>query len=234
MVWRLGREPVIVQALGSKVESWSIISPNEISIQLRDSSIRNVIVRSLPVMMGFEPKTEIIGLIDIISEDEMSERYRKLYQELKCLEFETESTGLLTKKLIFKPYFEIQKLQKFITDLKPKDDLINALEQDPTLIDLIYKARPHEMYAALQSLKPADLKSIRSEEEFLRRKADFFRDPSKITWIVTVAKMLISRGFLGHKKTYIGLVSLLDHVSIIIIEVTRGIQKEYEQKIKIT
>jgi len=225
MVWKLRGEPVVVQALGSMVESWSSISPNEVSIKLRDSSIPRIVVRSVPTMMGFEPKIEFIGLIDIIPEERMREECRKLYQELKNLEFETEWSGLLGRTLVFKPYFEIQRSQRFIAGLRPKNDLINALKQSQALTDLIYETHPHEVYATLQSLDPSDLRFMKSEEEFLKLKADFYRNPSRITWIITVSKMLFSKGFLGHEKTYRGLVSILDEVSKITIEVTGRIQK---------
>lgn len=217
--------PWVVKALGSSVKSWSNTGTDEISIELKDFNISNVVVRSTPTMMGFAPKTELISFTSIVSEHEMRRKHRKLYQELKNLEFEMGWKGFLWKRAIFEPYFEIPRLRKFLPGLEPKSDLIDGLKRNKVLMDLIYKTRPDEICFALQSLNPSDLQLVNSAEELLKRKADFYMNPSNIVLIITVSKMFYTKVFLGQKKTYESLVRILDQVSKMIVEIIQRIQK---------
>lgn len=217
MTWQFRKEPAILLSIKRKyeVEKWSYVAPNEILVELKNVGFTNLLVRSIPISLGFEPRTELMASVELARPEEMTAQQAELYKKLKSMEFEIVWSRL-KRELRLVPRSELKELQEFIPGFVPNEHLIKDMAQNRSLMNLLHIVKPEEMYAALDSIRAEDIPSIKSKEDYLRKKAEFFNTPSNIKWLISVTKLFVFRRFPGHERIYNQLVEVLDLTSTIL------------------
>jgi len=209
--------PAIVKALEDRIENWDY-TVGGILIQLKDVLFKELVIKYVPVSIGFEQKTQFICPTVIIPEEDMNANHYSQYRELKGLECEIHWSGFIRKNVKFVTHKELIDLRSYIPELKLSNELIDALNSNSELISLISSLRPDDLVVTLDSVNPSDMVSIRSKEDLLECKTKFYQKPTKVVWLNIMSMMFIRRP--GYQKRAENLIRILNLISREIIKVS--------------
>jgi len=209
--------PEIVRALENRIENWDY-TVGGILIHLKDSLFKGLIVKYVPMSIGFEYKNQFICSTVIMPEEDMDASHYSQYRELKRLECQIRWSGVIKKIAKFVTSPELIDLQSYIPELKISDELISALNSNSELTNLISSLRPDDLAVTLDSVNASDMASVRSREDLLECKAKFYRKPTKIVWLNIVSMMLIRRPY--YQKRAENLIRILNLISREVIRIS--------------
>jgi len=203
--------PDIVKALEDKIVDWDY-TVGGILIHPKDALVKELLVKYIPVSIGFELKTEFICPTVVVREADMDTAHCSKYRKLKGLECEILWRGFARKKVEFKTHKELLELQSLILELKMGNELIDTLNSNSELVSLISSLRPDDLAVTLDSINNSDISYIQSKEDMLEHKVRFFQKPTKITWLTKVSMMLIRRpGYQKRAENLIRILHLISH-----------------------
>jgi len=209
--------PEIVKALENRIVDWDY-TLGGILIHPKDTLFKELIIKYLPVSIGFEHKTQFICPIVITPEMDMDTTHCASYRALKGLECEIRWSGVARKNPKFVTCQELVDLRSYVPELKISHKLIDSLNSNPELVSLISSLRPDDLAVTLDSVSPSDMAYIRSREDLLECKAKFYQRPTKIIWLTIMSMMLLRRP--GYQKRAENLIRILDLISHDVIHIS--------------
>jgi len=189
-------------------------------IETKGAPFKELHIRNLPIFIGFESKTELSCQLDIIPEGQMSEAVIEAYRRLVPMECELTYTGSFVKKPVLRPLRVLERLRKEIPELTNDDALIKRLSENETLMKLLLSVRPDDFVVMLQSFNvegPAT--SGGGPEGLTKMMAEFYKNPTKVTWLISLTRM-IPRGP-GTKNLYRNIFGVLKVSSEVILDLTK-------------
>lgn len=158
----------------------------------------------------FETKWNISAVYEAVSREEMNEDAANLFRKIKGLECSMTSKGLIRKTYRFRHLGILDELQKELPEFKPSEELSEILNQDPRLEQLLNSLKPDDMSISLHSIPLEYQPFARSLEATVKGMAEFYKNPTYITWVVTFSRM-ISRGP-GVQKIADNAMELFNHI----------------------
>lgn len=206
--------PDIVKALESKVDAWKYLGEILLIIP-KNAYFNEMYFLKRRLLWSMDEKSIFIGVTNIVSENQMNRDMKKLYQKLKGMECELKREGFLGRRMYFKHSSSLLDIKNRISGLKLDDKLIRKLNEDKYLFDLLAKVKPEKLALAL-SISPNT--PIQTAEDYYRTVLSYYKNPLKISWEVSLAKV-IERG-LGFRKTITGIFDIIDYLSKILKEIT--------------
>jgi hypothetical protein len=207
-----GETPFIVKLFERHIRNWG--GSSSIVQALPKNANFSYLMFSQSRVGLFETKWNISAVYEAIPREAMNEEAAILFRKIKGLECSMTSKGLLRKTYRFKPLSILQELQKELPEFKPSDELSELLNQDAQLIQLLNALKPDDMTISLHSIPLEYQPFARSLEATIKGMAEFYRNPSYITWVVTFSRM-ISRGP-GVQKIADNAMELFNHIFEII------------------
>jgi len=185
--------PMVVRVLSDYVKEWKRVEAGGILIQVNGARFPQLLVKFIPITLSLDSKTHFSCQIDFVREGEMDERRADAYRRLKRAECTLQYQGFLKKhpNLVFPAYFG--RLKSIIPDFSPDDGLIKLLLQDEEVMKLLNAVKPDRFEIILHSYQIDALKDASSAGDLLAQMALYYRDPTRITWVLSVTKM-ITRG----------------------------------------
>lgn len=184
------KEPDVVKVLSAFLTKWNPTIGGTL-VYPKDTLFEEMLIKTVPVGLGFENATEFSCSVNVVPEEEMDEKKREIYRRLKGMECELEYEGTISKKPRFKPSESLSKLTRFVPSLLISNDLVNTLHNEGKLISLIRTVRPDELKFSLISVTQADFAEIAtSSEGMLSSMARFYNEPKRIVWVFKLKKMI--------------------------------------------
>jgi hypothetical protein len=188
-------------------------------IKTKDAPFKELHMRNLPIFIGFESKTEFSCQLDMVPEGQMSESMTEAYRRLMRMECELTYTGTLVKKPVFRPLRLLEKLRKDIPELMSDDTLMKRIGENRTIMALLSSVRPDDFVVMLQSFTTEGAAAAGSPDGLTKIMADFYANPTKMTWMLSLTKM-IARGP-STKSLYRGIFGILKLSSQELLDLTR-------------
>ena len=188
----------IARILEEYFESYDI-SGRFIRAKPKNRSVNQVFIRkAVERFLSFDPHIEIIGVVDVVGDEEMDESAREAYRKLKLFEFEAYP-GLIFGKPKFKPTPTLSYLSERL-NLTPSESLVNKFKNNKKFVKLFRKVRPVRLKVELESF-PNYLNVGLVQEEGLSvvlREAvlSYYREPERIRFYVNTA-CILSSPFVG-------------------------------------
>jgi len=191
---RQREKPFIVRVFDKHIQNYQLIQGLIIAEPKTPRLIKNLFFRSLPVgILGFgETKWYITAVHEAVDKTRMNKKAAELYRKLKGMECQMEAKGLLRKKITFKPHESLTELKRHIPTLQVSDKLCQALEKNEKILRLIKSINPGEMSIGLHSipeLYQAPKESAASTDRLTQNTVYYFKNPSSITWIITLSTL---------------------------------------------
>jgi len=210
--------PEIVRCIPEFIADWKK-SGGHVMLETKDVPFKELHIRNLPIFIGFESKTEFSCQLDVIPEGQMSEAAIEAYRRLVPMECELKYTGSFVKKPLFRPLHVLDRMRKEIPELTDDDALIKELSGNETLMKLLSAVRPDDFVVMLQSFTIEETAMGGSPESLTKMMAEFYRNPTKMTWLISLTRM-IPRGP-GTKNLYRNIFGILKVSSQEILDLTR-------------
>lgn len=179
----------VVKALGDLVESFDDRMGRGCFVKLKDPLIKNLYITQVPVGFSFDVKTIMTTSLTLVSKEDMDDKGKRIYQVMKGMECILEYSGVLIKKPFFTQRPELMTLGKMVNGLSVNPTLRERLNSDQELLSLIRSLKPSDVRVLLKSydvptFMPGDRVGM------LMNEADYFNDPSEVTWIISLSAML--------------------------------------------
>jgi hypothetical protein len=204
--------PLIIRCLKDKIAEWDSAG-RVIRILPKDASFDVLKVQSSrPMSTLFEIMETFECIINVKSEQDMSEKDRRLYQRLKGMECELKQTGIFRRKCIFT--FAPQP-----PGVEMDNRLIEALTSDNELLNMISGVRLEELAISLYYRAPFDVYVRPSKEKVLAAMAEYYQNPKEIAWVVTASKVMPRLA--NYRKTITKIYNILDCISKRVREITK-------------
>jgi len=165
----------------------------------------------------FDNLFDFSGIIEIISEEKMSDDFKRLYQILVELQCELSWEGFLKRKPYFKSYGGITKLKEHISNIGVNKKLINMLNSSNDVLRLIRKIRPYELFVILSNF----IIPLGFEDNPIQAHAQNYYNPSEIVWVISISINGSRLG--GYKKRFINVCELMESIARIVLKVTNSI-----------
>jgi len=217
-------EPLIVKALKERVLKWERARGGVVIIKPASKNFTSLEISHIPIgFFGFERKTQITCTIDAVSESEMNEQWSKVYRHLKRLECELAWKGI-PRRPIFINSKSLEPLALSLPGFQINPELTKILNLNKDIISLIKTIRPDDVRIQLLSTPQKIIgenrtSNLSEETQPLDVILKFYQSPEKITWLVTITKML-EQG-LSYQKIIDALYSFFEMISIILKTVTK-------------
>jgi len=179
----------IVKALGDLVESFDDRMGRGCFVKLKDPLVNNLYITQVPIGFSFDVKTIMTTSLTLIPKKDMDERGKRIYQTMKGMECILEYSGILVKKPSFIQRPELATLNKMVSGLSVSSTLRERLNDDQELISLIKSLKPSDVRVMLKSY---DIPTFMPGDKvgMLMSEADYFNDPSEVTWVISLSAML--------------------------------------------
>ena len=142
-------------------------------------------------MIGFfEKEWRITAVYDAVPKKKMNNKKAEVYRILKNMECVMQKKGLFRKNVYFKSPDYFQELQKYIPEIKASNRLSNVLNGNEKVIKLVKAINPEALTITLESIRDEYKTLIRGPEDLRRAMAEFYKNPTHITWTITLATTL--------------------------------------------
>jgi len=189
------KEPLVVSLLRDKVERWTADTRGTV-VYPREAAFEKVTVSSKPAFLTYEQlRWEFDCLVNIFTEQEMTDKRCDLYRQLKGMECGFEICGVIHKSIHCVYATCIYDFMKHIPDLKLNGSLMKKVSSNNSIIDSMKELRAESLLIMLYS---GESPPIIDKENLLQLITSFYQNPKMLKWLIhfECGKLRLDRKFL--------------------------------------
>ncbi|MEM3590891.1 MAG: hypothetical protein QW702_02170 [Candidatus Bathyarchaeia archaeon] len=207
-------KPLEIKILEKYIEDWKEFSNGFLVIPKKGMFFNKLFIRSRRIFM--DRAFEFSALIEVARNKKVNKRFKNFLCSLMGLSCELHWDGVLFKKPRFESLKILNTLQTFIPTLKIDRRLIDALNGSNSIVEMLRKVHPDNLYITLASL--SSFQGFEFSYDTVETIMERCLNVDNVTWIIDMDKM-ISRTP-NYKKTFEETIRLINMVSEVIIGIT--------------
>lgn len=203
-------KPIEFVCLEDRIEKWERQGDLGIVVYPKQAYFNRLLISTKRAGL-FEEMHAFLGMIDVVSEDEMREKDCPLYQRLKVYECEMDkmSSSFVTHNSLLS--------MKETINIEPSLKFVEILNSDDNILNLVKNVTPEDLSIYLSS------KPIKKSGAYTSP-ITFYHNPTHIMWSCFITKYL-ERGS-GFKRKICEIYDLLDAISHRLVDFTACIRSE--------
>lgn len=181
----------IVKILNKKIKSFYVTPVLVRVLPNSEDSVDEILIRKYSeTMFSMDPNWEMTGILDVCSEEKMSEDMKDKFRQLKVMEFNAEP-GLIFASPKFQPTKELTYLMSRL-QIERSEELVSIFKENKEFVEKFKRIRPARFKVALDSFPDEyavkDL-SMEARKEII---VDYFYNPRRLRFFITTSSIISS------------------------------------------
>jgi len=216
----LVKKPLEIKMLEDYISDWKEVEGGILLFPKDHFHFNKLFVRSRFIFM--DRVFDFLGMTEMVPKERMNKDSRRLHRSLVELGCELSWSGTILRKPYFKNYSTLNTLQKHIPSLRISDKLVNELNESNSVMELVRRTSPDELYVTLSSFMQP-LYPVEPNFDLIKALLRCYHNPIEVAWVTSLNKS-ISRT-LGYKEGFINIFKLIDSISEVLLKISQEYSK---------
>ncbi|MGC9014720.1 MAG: hypothetical protein ACP5KW_10140 [Thermoproteota archaeon] len=181
----------VVKILNKKIRSFHVTPILVRVLPTDEDSVDEVLIRKYSeTMFSMDPNWEMMGILNVCSEEKMSEDMKDKFRQLKVMEFDAKPS-LIFANPNFQPTEELAYLMSRL-EIKRSEELVNIFKENKEFIGKFKRIRPAKFKVALDSFPEEYAVQNLSTEARKEIIIDYFYNPRRLRFFITTSSIISS------------------------------------------